>query len=73
MYTSFLIMLIGFLLLSANWLVGGAGIAFVLLLMAVRTPREERMLLGRFGDEYRRYLERTGRYLPPLRPRRTSS
>jgi protein-S-isoprenylcysteine O-methyltransferase Ste14 len=72
MYTSFLVMLVGLLLLSANWIVGGAAIAFVLLLMAVRTPREERMLLGRFGDEYRRYMERTGRYLPRLRSRRVA-
>jgi protein-S-isoprenylcysteine O-methyltransferase Ste14 len=73
MYTAFLIMLTGMLLLSANWLIGGGGIAFILLLMAVRTPREERMLLGRFGDEYRRYMERTGRYLPRLLPRRAGS
>jgi protein-S-isoprenylcysteine O-methyltransferase Ste14 len=67
MYTAFLVMLVGMLLLSANWLIGGGGIAFVLALMAVRTPREERMLIGRFGDEYRSYMARTGRYLPRLR------
>jgi protein-S-isoprenylcysteine O-methyltransferase Ste14 len=39
----------------------------VLLLMAVRTPREERMLIRRFGDDYRSYMGRTGRYLPRLR------
>jgi protein-S-isoprenylcysteine O-methyltransferase Ste14 len=55
------------LLLSANWFVGGGGLAFVLLLMAVRTPREERMLIRRFGDDYRSYMGRTGRYLPRLR------
>jgi len=73
MYTSFLVMLAGLLLLAANWIVGGAPILFILLLMAMRTPREERMLLGRFGDEYRRYMERTGRYLPRLRRRRAAS
>jgi protein-S-isoprenylcysteine O-methyltransferase Ste14 len=67
MYTSFMVMLTGLLLLSANWIVGGAAIGFVLLLMALRTPREERMLLSHFGDEYRRYMERTGRYLPRIR------
>ena len=35
--------------------------------MLVRTPREERMLLARFGDDYRAYMARTGRYLPRLR------
>ena len=67
MYTSFLVMLAGLLLLSANWIVGVPPILFLFLLMLVRTPREERMLLGRFGDEYRRYMARTGRYLPRLR------
>jgi protein-S-isoprenylcysteine O-methyltransferase Ste14 len=67
MYTAFLVMLTGMLLLSANWFIGGGGIACVLLLMAVRTPREERMLLRHFGDEYRAYMTRTGRYLPRLR------
>jgi protein-S-isoprenylcysteine O-methyltransferase Ste14 len=67
MYSAFLVMLAGMLLLSGNWFIGGGGIAFVLLLMAVRTPREERMLIGRFGDEYRVYMARTGRYLPRLR------
>jgi protein-S-isoprenylcysteine O-methyltransferase Ste14 len=73
MYTSFLVMLAGLLLLSANWIVGAPPIVFVLLLMAVRTPREERMLLGRFGDEYRSYMARTGRYLPRLRLGRAAS
>jgi protein-S-isoprenylcysteine O-methyltransferase Ste14 len=67
MYTSFLVMLTGMLLLSANWFIGGGGILFILLLMAVRTPREERMLLAHFGEEYRAYMARTGRYLPRLR------
>jgi protein-S-isoprenylcysteine O-methyltransferase Ste14 len=67
MYTSFLVMGIGMLLLSANWVVGGGLVIFIPLLMLVRTPREERMLLGRFGDDYRAYMARTGRYLPRLR------
>lgn len=67
MYTAFLVMLVGMLLLTSNWFLGGGGLGFVLLLMAVRTPREERMLLRHFGDEYRTYMARTGRYLPRLR------
>jgi protein-S-isoprenylcysteine O-methyltransferase Ste14 len=67
MYTSFLVMSAGMLLLSANWVVGGGPLSFLPLLMLVRTPREERMLLACFGDDYRAYMARTGRYLPRLR------
>jgi protein-S-isoprenylcysteine O-methyltransferase Ste14 len=34
--------------------------------MAMRAPREEANLVERFGDEYRNYMKRTGRYLPKL-------
>jgi protein-S-isoprenylcysteine O-methyltransferase Ste14 len=34
--------------------------------LAWRTRREEANLLERFGDDYRRYMERTGRFLPRL-------
>ncbi len=67
MYTSFLVMSAGMLLLSANWIVGAGPLLFLPLLMLVRTPREERMLLERFGRHYRAYMARTGRYLPRLR------
>jgi protein-S-isoprenylcysteine O-methyltransferase Ste14 len=30
----------------------------------MRTPIEEARLVERFGDEYRSYMQRTGRYLP---------
>jgi protein-S-isoprenylcysteine O-methyltransferase Ste14 len=29
-----------------------------------RVPKEERMMLEAFGDEYKAYMQRTGRYLP---------
>lgn len=49
--------------LSANWLIGLMGIV-VLALLAVRTPKEERMLVERFGQAYQDYMARTGRFLP---------
>lgn len=51
----------------------GATIWWTLLLLAIglalllyRTPREEANLIARFGDDYRRYMARTGRYFPKL-------
>ena len=39
----------------------------VVAFRAARVPKEEQMMLEQFGDEYRDYMKRTGRYLPPLR------
>jgi protein-S-isoprenylcysteine O-methyltransferase Ste14 len=52
-------------LLTANWLIGISSVA-VLALLAVRTPKEEQMLIERFGQEYRDYMARTGRFFPRL-------
>jgi len=49
--------------LAANWLIG-AGSVLVLGLLAVRTPKEERMLIERFGQQYRDYMAKTGRFVP---------
>ncbi|MGN6525596.1 MAG: protein-S-isoprenylcysteine O-methyltransferase [Burkholderiaceae bacterium] len=64
MYASFLVLGLGQGLLLANWLAGWAGLASVALLVAVRLPREEAMMVGRFGDEYRAYQARTGAVWP---------
>lgn len=50
-------------LAAANWFVLTAGVV-VFTLLAVRTRTEEEKLLARFGDPYRAYLKRTGRFLP---------
>lgn len=49
--------------LAANWLIG-AGSVLVLGMLAVRTPKEERMLIEKFGQEYRAYMAKTGRFFP---------
>ena len=36
----------------------------VFLLMVIRTRKEETNLLARFGDDYRRYMGGTGRFIP---------
>lgn len=49
--------------LTANWLIGVTSL-IVLALLAVRTPKEEQMLIERFGQQYRDYMKRTGRFVP---------
>ena len=52
-------------LVAANWfLLMSGGLVFVLII--VRTRTEEERLLARFGDSYRAYMERTGRFLPGI-------
>jgi len=67
MYTYFYIMVISTALISANLFVGVFGILTWTLLYIVRVGDEEAMLLEQFGDEYRRYMEKTGRLLPRIR------
>ncbi len=52
-------------LVAANWfllLSGGLSV----ILIVVRTRTEEEKLLARFGDSYRAYMARTGRFLPRI-------
>jgi protein-S-isoprenylcysteine O-methyltransferase Ste14 len=53
-------------LLLQNWVAGWAGLALFTPLYFLRVPREERMMLDRFGEEYRAYMNRTGRVVPQL-------
>ncbi len=53
-------------LTTANWFIALTGFA-ALVLMVIRTATEETKLVERFGDDYRRYMARTGRFFPRLR------
>jgi len=50
-------------LITANWFLLVTGVP-VLGLILLRTRKEEQNLLARFGEEYRAYVGRTGRFLP---------
>ena len=64
-YDSIALMVLATSLIAANWfLLLSGGLVFVL--MAVRTRTEEAKLPARFGDPYRAYLGRTGRFLPRI-------
>lgn len=53
-------------LATTNWLVAITGLT-VLGLLVARTDREEAKLVERFGDDYRTYMARTGRFWPRWR------
>ena len=58
--------------LTANWLIGLTSL-IVLILLAVRTPKEEQMLIERFGQQYRDYMAKTGRFFPWRSVRRSNA
>jgi protein-S-isoprenylcysteine O-methyltransferase Ste14 len=65
LYTVGSSMFIALGLMADNWfIIALAVLAFIA--MARRTPKEEANLIEKFGDEYRDYMKRTGRYLPKL-------
>ena len=67
MYTALFLLGVGFLLLTANWFVGLPLIVALPAIVAVRVGNEEAMMIEQFGDQYRAYMQRTGRFLPRLR------
>ena len=66
LYTGFLVEAVGVSLMTASWFIGLSAAALWGLLV-YRTDMEERKLVQRYGDEYRRYMKTTGRFFPRLR------
>ena len=64
-YTSAGLLVLASSLIAANCFFLVAGCLMFLLLL-IRTRKEEENLIARFGDDYRKYMERTGRFVPRL-------
>ena len=65
LYTIGSSLFVSFGMMADNWFIAALGI-LTFILMAIRTPKEEANLIEKFGDEYREYMKRTGRFLPKL-------
>lgn len=65
LYTFGTLFFISFGMMSDTWLIMAFGV-LTFFIMAIRTPKEESNLIEKFGDEYREYMKRTGRFLPKL-------
>ena len=66
MYSGFWLMALAQALLLPNWIAGPAGLIGFGILFFGRVGREEDMLIGAFGDEYRAYMRQTTRVIPWL-------
>jgi len=64
MYAAHLLWAIAQGLLLENWLAGWAFLVVFVPLYLVRAPKEEKMMLEQFGQEYRQYITRTGGIIP---------
>lgn len=65
-YDSAALLAVGASLTAANWFLFVTGVV-LFCLFVIRTRTEEENLLARFGNSYRAYMERTGRFLPRIR------
>jgi protein-S-isoprenylcysteine O-methyltransferase Ste14 len=63
MYTDMLLWLVSFILVTANWFYAFTFLAGLVIMFTVRIPDEERLMLGRFGEQYRAYMKRTKRLI----------
>ena len=62
-YLALLGFLVAIALVSANWFFIALLLVSIVVL-ALRIPKEEQMMIEEFGDEYREYIQRTGGLLP---------
>ena len=65
MYTGLLLAGLSLGVVLASWVIP-ALFSLVFTLLALRTAREEQYLIARFGDRYRDYMKRVGRFVPRI-------
>jgi len=66
MYSAFFTIGIGLFLLCANWIIAFLYLGTLTLMYAFRVSKEEEMMISRFGETYRQYMQKTGRIFPRL-------
>lgn len=66
MYASHILWAIAQALILHNWIAGYSFLVFCVPQYLLRVNSEEDMMLEQFGEEYREYMQRTGRIIPRL-------
>ena len=64
MYAAHVLWGIAQALLLPNLVAGPLALLLILFVLALRVPREDQAMIEEFGDEYCRYMDRTGSILP---------
>ena len=65
-YTAYFMNYLGGGFLAANIILTAVPVVFFGLMITFRIGEEEAMMVEEFGDQYRSYMKRTGRFLPFL-------
>ena len=71
MYLSQLLWALAQILLMQNWLAGPLNLLFFIPFYFLRLRAEEKMMLDRFGEQYRLYMQTTGGIIPKRLVHRT--
>ena len=64
MYSALVLYAVGQALAIPNWVAGPSDLIAFAVLVALRLPAEEKMMVQQFGDEYAAYAARTKRLVP---------
>jgi len=64
MYTAHLLWGVAQALLVWNWISGPASLVIFIPLYLLRVHKEEKVMLAQFGEEYKAYMNKTGRIIP---------
>lgn len=64
MYSSYLLLGVGFLLASANGLIGALFLIPIAVICLLRINVEDRMMAEKFGEAYKEYAKHTGTLFP---------
>jgi protein-S-isoprenylcysteine O-methyltransferase Ste14 len=66
LYTFGMVSLAALTFMTAMWWIGALALPLAVFFVLWRVPREEARLVEVFGDAYRDYMRRTGRFVPRL-------
>jgi protein-S-isoprenylcysteine O-methyltransferase Ste14 len=66
MYSDMMLWFVSFVLITANWFYAIVFSTGLIILFSVRIPDEERLMIERFGEQYRAYMKRTKRLIPHI-------
>ena len=64
-YVAVFLLTLSIAVMTANWLIGLLSLSGAVL-FAIRSKTEDRKLIEKFGDPYRRYMATTGAFLPRI-------